>query len=277
MVLCQRRAGQRHIHKAIRITKSHLPNNAVRKAQLAVCARTNPQVVAKLPVIAVVKALMAGLGIGRDLIATHTRRNGAGRNQVQHFVSRIVLRNHRRVLGEVGIGLNGQVINRQMRRRKRERHIHIALQIRLGLAGQRIHQVDIEGLEIVRRLAHSRLRLRGIMHTAHRLQKAVIKALYANRQAVHTRRTESLEAVFLKRAGVGFHGDFAVRLHAQTGTQTGDQLIDGLRRKQTGRAAAHEDTVYRAPPDQRQRAFQVGHQGIDIAIFRQRIALAPAM
>jgi hypothetical protein len=45
----------------------------VGKAQLAVRTRANAQIVAELPVVAVVKALMAFLGIGRDLVALHAR------------------------------------------------------------------------------------------------------------------------------------------------------------------------------------------------------------
>ena len=115
------------------------------------------------------------------------------------------------------------------------------------------------------------------MHAAHGLQIAVIKALHANGQAIDTGRTKGLEAVFLESAGVGLHGDFAVRLHAQTRAQAGNQLVYGLRRKQAGRATAHEYAVHRAPPDQRQRAFQIGHQRIDVTVFRQGLCLAPAM
>ncbi|MPN09218.1 hypothetical protein SDC9_156507 [bioreactor metagenome] len=148
------------------------------KTQLAVRSGANAQIVAELPVVAVVKTLVAILGIGRDFIALHAGSPGAGRDKVQHLIGRIVLGHQGRVFGEIGVWLDGKVINRQMWRRKRQCRVHIALQIEQALAGQGIHEIDIEGLEIVRRLAHRSLGLRRVVHTAHSLQIAVVKALH---------------------------------------------------------------------------------------------------
>ncbi len=85
---------------------------------------------------------------------------------------------------------------------------------------------------------------------------------------------EGLEAVFFKRAGVGLHGDFAVRLHAQARAQAANQAVDTLRAEQAGRAATNEHAVHGAPPDQRQAGFQIGHQRIDVALLRHTTFVA---
>jgi hypothetical protein len=60
---------QRVVHVQLGLAVPHLAHDAVRKAQLAVRARANAQVVAKLPVVEVVPAAVAGARIGRYLVA----------------------------------------------------------------------------------------------------------------------------------------------------------------------------------------------------------------
>ena len=111
LVLRQAVARQGLLHVAPGLTKPHLAHHPVRKTEFAVRARTEAQVVAKLPVIEVVKAAVAGRGIGRHFVALQASGTGQVGDEVQHVVSGIVLRQRRRVLGKEGIGLDGELIN----------------------------------------------------------------------------------------------------------------------------------------------------------------------
>ena len=87
---------------------------------------------------------------------------------------------------------------------KRQRGLHVQLQILQGLPRQGVHDVQVEGVKGLGRLGQRGSGLRAIVHTAQGLQMRVIETLHANRQAGHTGRAKGFEAVFLKRAGVGF-------------------------------------------------------------------------
>ena len=107
------------------------------------------------------------------------------------------------------------------------------------------------------------------MDPAQRLQVPIMETLHANRQAGHASPSKVTETFLLECAGVGFHGDFAVRRQAQTGADVADQRGDGGRVKQTGRAATDEHAVHHPAPDQRQRGFQIGHQRLRVRRLRQ--------
>jgi hypothetical protein len=54
----------------------------------------------------------------------------------------------------------------------------------------------------------------------------------------------------------------------QARTHVADQPINGGRRKQAGCAAANENTVHAAPPDEGQAVLEVGTQSIEVALLR---------
>jgi hypothetical protein len=99
-----------------------------------------------------------------------------------------------------------------------------------------------------------------------------LKLCTPDRQARDARRAEGTEAVFLEGAGVGLHRHFAARRQRQARADVGQQPVDGRGRKQAGRAPANEDAVHLATPDQRQRGFQVGAQGVQVALLGQGLA-----
>jgi len=105
----------------------------------------------------------------------------------------------------------------------------------------------------------------------------VVEALHADGQARDARRAEGAKAVFLERAGVGLHRHFAARRQGQTGTDIAQQSVDGCRRKQTGRAAADEDALHLTAPDQRESRFEVGAQGVEVALLGQVAATRPGV
>ncbi len=117
------------------------------KAQFAVSPGAYAQVIAELPVIGVVPAAMPGLGIRRHFIPIHERSGRHFSDAIQHAVSRVVVGNAGRVLGEIGVGLDGEVIDRDVRRRECQRLGHVLFHLRQALTGQRVHDVKVEGVE----------------------------------------------------------------------------------------------------------------------------------
>ena len=158
-------ASQGRVHVTLRITQFHLPHHTVRKTQLAMRPCANAQIVTKLPVVGVVKALVAVARIGRDFITRHAMCARHGGDTVQHVVGLIVLRDDRRKLGKVGVGLNRQVVNRDVRRLEAQRRLQILDQIRLRLPRQGIHDVEVEGLKRCGGLLHGSPRLLTVVHT----------------------------------------------------------------------------------------------------------------
>ena len=105
-----------------------------------------------------------------------------------------------------------------------------------GLAGQGIHQVEIESLECHGRLLHRGDRLRAVVHPAQRLQMRIVEALHTHRQPRDAGLPEGAETVLLESAGIGLQRDLAIRLQHEPGAQVTQQAVDGLGREQAGRA-----------------------------------------
>jgi hypothetical protein len=240
----------------------------MRKAQLAVRAGADAEVVAELPVVEVVHAAMAGPRERRHLVARQPRRRRALGDEVEHVGCHVVVGQPRRVLGEEGVGLDRQVVDRQVRRLERQRLLQVGLQLGQRLAGQRIHQVEVEGVEGARGLLERGLRLRRVVHTAEHLQLAVVEALHADRQPGDAGLPVAAKAIALEGARIGFQRDLAARFQRQPRAHVGDQRFDALRREQARRAAADEDGVHAASPDERQRRLEVGAQRIEVARLR---------
>ena len=230
---------------------------------------TNTQVVPKLPVIEVVATAVSGFCISRYLVAFQALQRRQFRDAVEHRIGSIVFWNDRRELGEVGVGLDRQVVNREMRGGKAQRGGDIGIELLHGLTRQRIHQVEIERAKGPCRLFHCRQRLRAVMHPTDGLQMGIIETLHAHRQPCHTRLGIPAKARLLKRARIGFHGDFTLRLQGQTGAQCPDQAVYRVRYQHARGSAANEDAVHRAPPNQGQRRLQISQQSLDVALLRQ--------
>ena len=192
-------------------------------------AGPNAQVVAKLPVIQIMKATVAGFGIGRDLIALHARLSCHLGDAVEHGVGQVFLRYHRRKLGKVGVGLNGQVVNRDVGRTQGQCLAHVFFEACQGLAGQGVHDVQVKGLKTGSGLFHRSNGLRAVMHPAQRFQVRVIEALNADRQACHARAAKGFETVFFKGPGVGFQRDFAVSVQSEASADVGQQPVNRRR------------------------------------------------
>lgn len=105
------------------------------------------------------------------------------------------------------------------------------------LAGQGVHDVQIEGVEVAAGLLGGAARFVGAMNAPQRAQVAGVKALHANRQPVYPRRAIAGELGDFQRAGVGFQGNFCVRVELEPGVQRAQQAVDMRRAEQAGRAA----------------------------------------
>ncbi len=271
MFVRHRLPKQRVAHVGRRFAPAHLAHDAVGKRQLAMRPGADAEVVTEGPVVEVVRAAVPRPREGRHLVARQARRRGAPGDEVEHVAGQVVVGQPRgRPAGEGGIGLDRQVVDRQVRRIKAQRLVEIGAQRGQVLPGQRIHQVDVEGVEGRGRLLDRGARLRGVVHAADGLQVRVGEALHADRQPRHAGGAEGPESVALEGAGVGLERDLAARLQRQPGADVGQQAVDARGRKQAGRAAADEDAEHAPAPDLRQRRLEVGTQGIEVGVLGQR-------
>ena len=119
----------------------------MRKTELAVGASPNAQIVAKLPVIKVVPAPVAWLGVSRHLVPFQTLMACHLSDQVHHGVSIVIFWQHRRVFGKQGIGLDGEMVNRNVGWLETQCCFNILPQLEQGLTGQGVHQIQIEGFK----------------------------------------------------------------------------------------------------------------------------------
>ena len=104
-------------------------------------------------------------------------------------------------------------------------------------AGQAVHQVEVESLEMLAGQLGGTFGLRGIVNAAEGLQMRIVEALDAERQAIDPGGTET--GKFRPRpCRVGFQRDFGIRRQHGQGAEGGEQFVDGGWRQQAGRAAA---------------------------------------
>ena len=150
--------------------------------------------------------------------------------------------------GEQGVRLQGQLVVRDMRRLQRERALQVGAGAGQVLAGQGVHQVEVDVVEAgVLGQLHRRLGLAAVVDAAQSLQAAVVEALDAEAQAVDAGSEVTLEAVVLGGAGVGLERDLAAGREAQPRAGLLQEVVDGIRREQRRRAAA-ENTLCTVRP-----------------------------
>ena len=153
----------------------------VRKTDLAVRPSANAQVVAKLPVVGVVPTTVALLGIGRHLVSRHALLGRTLGDDVEHIERFVILGQGGWVAFKPGVGLDGQVVDGQMRWGQAQRGVQIVLQCTQALAWQGVHQVDVEGVKGVPCLTHSGHGLVGVVHPAQGTQAVIVKTLHPHR------------------------------------------------------------------------------------------------
>jgi hypothetical protein len=172
---------------------------------------------------------MAVPGIGRHFVALHASDSGALGDAVQHGIGRVVVGHHWRELGKHGVGLDGQVVHRQVGRCQRQRQGQILIELAGRLARQCIHQVEVEGIKGLRSFLDRRNRLGPVVDASKRLEVRVVETLHPHRQPCHAGASECTEAIPLKRSRVGFERDFAIGFQPQPGPYVAQKPVDGRR------------------------------------------------
>ena len=115
----------RFVHVDLWVAVTHLAHDAVRETELAMSTGPDAKVIAKLPVVEVVPATVPGFGVGRNLITPKACGCGHAGDRVQHVIGGVLVGNHRRKLRKVGVGLDRQMVDRDMRALQCQRDSHV--------------------------------------------------------------------------------------------------------------------------------------------------------
>jgi hypothetical protein len=167
--------------------------------------------------------------------------------------------------GEHRIGLQRELVVAQVRRLQRQRALDVVQRHRQVLAGQGVHQVEVDVVEAgVLRQLHRGPGLRAVVDPPEPAQAAVVETLDAQAQAIDAGAAVVLEAAVLGGAGVGFQRDLAARCETQACAGPLQQAVDLVGREQTRGAAAEEHAVHGPAPGQRQVVVQVGEQRVHV-------------
>ena len=110
-------------------------------AQLAVCSRSDPQVVAELPVVQVVCTSLARLGVGRHLVTFKACLRELVHQGQLHVVDQILIRQHRWLVCKDRVGFDGELIEGQVSHAERESRCQVITGHLQGLPRQAVHQV----------------------------------------------------------------------------------------------------------------------------------------
>ena len=178
---------------------------------------------------------------------------------------RVVVGQRRRIAVEQRVGLERQVIERQVRRRERQRRREVGARLVHRLPRQAVHEVEVHVAEDHQRRFGRAARLVGVVHAAECAQLRGIEALDAERQPVHAgaRRSPRTSAA---RTCPGLASSVTLRVGQQRHARAdaGQQPVDRRGGEQARRAAADEDRHDLAAPDRRQRELEVGEQRVDV-------------
>ena len=96
-----------------------------------------------------------------------------------------------------------------------------------------------------------------------------IEALDSDRQPIDARRPIRGELLRFEGARIRFERDLGVRGERQPRTDSTQDCVDAARREEARRAAAEEDALDAATPHLRQRALEIGHERLDVALLGQ--------
>src|SRR5882672_8006499 len=161
---------------------------------------------------------------------------------------------------EVRVRLDRQVVERQVRDTGIDRCVDVGARFIQGLAGQRVHQIEIDVVEVFARDIDRTPGFAAVVDAAERLEMPWIEALDADGETCHARVAVAAEFFRLEGSGIRLQGDLAVRGEGETRTERRYQGVDRRGGEKTGRAAAEEDAPDSPPPHFGQRLLEVAHQ-----------------
>ena len=237
----------------------------MREAQLAVRAGADAEVVAELPVVEVVRG--SGGPAGRRPRPRSARGPPAPVRSPMRRASRPRRRRRAAAAGacERGVRLDRQLVERQVRRREGERRVEVGAAARRRLPGQRVHQVEVEGVEgarassiAARAWAASWTRPSACSAASSKLCTPIDSRVTPAARKARKRSRSKVP---------GFASSVTSRpgSSGSAGADVGRAGGRCRRREQARRAAADEDGVHAPAPDERQRRFEVGDQRVDVA------------
>ena len=233
--------------------------------------RAKAKVGRHVPIAAVVPALKAPPCEVRDLIAGIAARGQLRHEKVIHLLGRLLRREvkppcrlHRRERRPL---LDGQSVDGEVLRREGDGRRDAAAQVVKGLPRQSVHEVDADILESRRaRRVKCLLRLRSCVNAPDAAKERIVKALYAEAEAVRARRAECAEVCRVHGAGIRLDGAFL--RHSRRRAERFQQSREEQRGQCRRRAAAHVDGRRRTPPGTKRRHFAQ-----DLCRQRRRVGL----
>src|SRR5438094_874639 len=234
-----------------------MPRDAPGEAQLAVRAGADADIVAEFPIVEVVAAAMPRPRESRGLVMPIARRAEHLLRCQLHVGALVMLRQLRRLAPEHGVGLDRQLIGRDVRRAQAHGLLDVGPRHRKRLARQPVHQVEIHVVEALERHSDGAPGFVRAVDAAESREHAIVKALHADRDAVHARLPEAGEARRFDRARIRFERDFRARLERQARAHAGKQRLDRSGREQARRAATDEYADDASSPHGRKKIFKV--------------------
>ncbi len=230
------------------------------RAEGAVGAGAEPDVVRPVPVAEVVAGAPAGPREVRDLVPREARRRGALDQRVELGDLEILVGNPRgRAPAEGGGGLEREGVRGEVIRRPGERLVERPRPGGQVLAGARVEEVDADVLEPrrARRPVGVGRVGRGV-RAPEAPEERVVERLDAERQARHPGGAERAQTVPIEPLGVGLERDLGVRREPEPGAGVGHHRRDGRGRQERRGAAAEEQGRRRHParPGQRRVALR---------------------
>ena len=159
-----------------------------------------------------------------------------------HGPRRIFVGQRRRTRVKFGIGLQRQVIKRNVFGGQRTQRAQIVFRLGRRLLGQGVHQVEVDVVEPGGpRPSQGLSRFIGPVNAAEGFQVSGIEALHADGQAVDAGLSIPGKIFRVGGAGIGLERDFNIGGEAQPLAHTIEHARDRRAGEQTGRAAAHKD------------------------------------
>ena len=237
-------------------------------ADFAVGAGADTDVVAELPVVEVVAALLAVFGEGAGFVAFEAGIKQGVVHGLFDGVGGVFFGDAGgRGAAEGGVGLHGEVVGADVGYAEGEGGFGVAPGFFGGLVRQGIHEVGVHAGEDGERGFDGGAGFVAVVDAAEGVQFGVVETLDAERQAGDAGFGVALEAGLFESAGVGFEGDFGFGLQAHQGAHAAEQAVNGFGGKHAGGTAADEDGVHQPSPDMGQFVLQVGEQGVDVGGF----------
>ena len=215
-------------------------------------------------------AVLARTRIRRDFVLIQASGREPRLTGLLHIPRAVVVRKRWRIRRERRVGLERQLVMRQVRRLQRNRFFHIRQCAIDRLFRQRVHQIEVDIVDAgILRHFHRALGFARAVDAADAFQCGVVKTLHAETDAVYPGVAITREGTMLDGARIRLQRDFDVVGQAQPRRNVIDDFRDGVRREQARRTAAEKYTLQHPALRERQILFEVARQRIDIILLRQ--------